>query len=69
MLVVVLVEVLVVVLLLFIWLKLCIWPIPVAFSCRCVEGSILLYGGRVVRVAKTIEGLEVEAQESGVGVR
>ena len=56
-----LVVVLVVVLLLFIWLKLCIWP-AVAFGCRCVEGSILFCVGRVSKVAKTIEGLEFEAQ-------
>ena len=42
-------------------LKLLIWPVPVAFGSGCVEGSILLCGERVARVAKTV-GLEVEVQ-------
>ena len=60
---------LVVVLLLFVWLKLCIWPVPVAFGSGCAEGSIFLCGGRVSRVAKTIEGLEVEAQRKRGSVK
>ena len=46
---------LVVVLLLFIWLKLCIWPVPVVFGSRFVERSIFLCGGCVAKAAETIE--------------
>ena len=48
------------VLLLFIWLKLLIWPVPVAFGSGCVEGSIFLCGEGAVKVAKAIEYPEVE---------
>ena len=54
---------LVVVLLLFIWLKLCTWPVPVVFGSGFVEGPILLCGGPVARVTKIVEGPEVEAQK------
>ena len=59
------------VLLLFIWLKLFIWPVPVAFGSGCVEGPIFLCGEGAVKVAKAIQYLEVEEaqQERGSGER
>ena len=44
------------------WLKLFIWPVPVAFDSGCVEGLIFLGGVGAVKVARAIEFLEAEAQ-------
>ena len=43
-------------------LKLFILPVLVAFGPECVEGSILLLGVGVVKVAKAIEYLDGEAE-------
>ena len=50
-------------------LKLFVWPVPVVFGLRCVEGSILLRGVGVVKVVKAIEYLGGEAQgKRGEGI-
>ena len=63
---------LVMVLWLLIGLKLFIWPVPVEFGPRCVEGFILLHCVGVVKVAKATEFLDrmlkPKLRESGVVV-